>query len=103
MQSLQAQICSICQDKQSDDLYMLSCGHIFHVDCISNYRESQPDATCPKCRALPTESSPLMLQEIAARQTAVERGFVGYVLLLVLLAALFVAACIFVAKSARLV
>ena len=45
-----ARECSVCLDKTSGGrVKKLSCGHVFHVDCINPWFEK--DHRCPYCRA----------------------------------------------------
>jgi ankyrin repeat protein len=44
--------CSICKEKydyEKDHVYALSCGHIFHEECVSSYVSSKQK--CPMCRS----------------------------------------------------
>ena len=41
--------CMICLEDMKTDIAVLSCGHIFHYDCLSKWVAKQ--ATCPLCRA----------------------------------------------------
>ena len=51
---LQDKQCAICFDNYNDTtngkLVILNCGHIFHVDCLKNWRK----ITCPSCRTVIT-------------------------------------------------
>ena len=42
--------CSICTDefKESDDVCVIPCGHIFHSTCIKEWGHYKPE--CPLCK-----------------------------------------------------
>ena len=43
------EICAICHDPMSDDLYILpECTHVFHTNCIMHWFRAQHN-TCPLC------------------------------------------------------
>ncbi|XP_037823304.1 E3 ubiquitin-protein ligase TRAIP-like [Lucilia sericata] len=43
-------VCPICTDvfKNSDDVYSTSCGHIFHLSCMEEWKRRE--SSCPQCR-----------------------------------------------------
>ena len=45
------QVCCICMDNFScnQEVYWLSCKHIFHKDCLSEWIRYKPE--CPTCRS----------------------------------------------------
>lgn len=45
--------CSIClANLFPKQVYLLSCSHMFHVNCINSFeRYSQPNNLCPCCRS----------------------------------------------------
>ncbi|RYE38984.1 MAG: hypothetical protein EOP48_26325 [Sphingobacteriales bacterium] len=45
-------MCSICikHFKKNEDLRVLPCGHIFHVECVDKWLKSL--AACPNCKAI---------------------------------------------------
>ena len=47
--------CTICEEEYGEDvdLYILDCGHAFHVSCIQRW-EGYAIQTCPNCRAIVT-------------------------------------------------
>ena len=50
---IEEQICSICLEnfEMSDKIYVLTCNHVFHRQCIEgwiNYKNQ--DAECPLCK-----------------------------------------------------
>ncbi|KAA1105879.1 hypothetical protein PGT21_022991 [Puccinia graminis f. sp. tritici] len=52
--------CSICRDTISPDsplFYWPGCEHPFHKACVKPWRTSQPNRTCPNCRAPDTTLS----------------------------------------------
>jgi len=50
-------LCTICDgqlfgadsDGTGDEEHLLSCGHTFHVTCLTALAEAQGQATCPIC------------------------------------------------------
>jgi len=63
---LSCSVC-LCPDK-STAWSMVPCGHVFHKDCISSWRESQksPKTECPQCRktfSVTTQIYPLIENE----------------------------------------
>jgi hypothetical protein len=44
--------CPICLDAITNDSITLYCTHIFHKDCILNWRKQSSNKTCPLCRSI---------------------------------------------------
>uniref|UniRef100_A0A1A9W7V6 RING-type domain-containing protein n=1 Tax=Glossina brevipalpis TaxID=37001 RepID=A0A1A9W7V6_9MUSC len=46
--SVSAILCSKCMEnfKKDDEIYFTSCGHVFHLACLQNWRSTE----CPECR-----------------------------------------------------
>ena len=44
--------CSICQEEENDSnsMYQLECGHVFHISCIQRWWRSGHNS-CPNCRS----------------------------------------------------
>lgn len=77
--------CTICLDNmcgERDNLYMLSCGHMFHTECLAHCRKPQ----CPVCRSplLPEEAAcvfqPTVLHPIALKLYSLPEKSIQYVL-----------------------
>lgn len=45
-------ICCICLEESSNDLFYLDCNHFFHKDCITKWmmKNKELTITCPLCR-----------------------------------------------------
>jgi len=59
---LSCSVC-LCPDK-STAWSMVPCGHVFHKDCISSWRECQqsPNSECPQCRKTFSETTQIYPQ-----------------------------------------
>jgi hypothetical protein len=77
--------CAICLGEMCEndkDLFLLSCGHMFHVDCLSNCKKPE----CPICRKqfLPEEATslyyPKIIQPLAIKLFSLPAQSIEYVL-----------------------
>ena len=48
--------CTICYSELIEDLVVLTCGHVYHAECLTEWRMQGFDdprtSTCPDCRIL---------------------------------------------------
>jgi len=52
---------TICLEPVLNDIYILSCGHVFHFDCLRLWMEKS--STCPNCRVPLKEFAHLKKEE----------------------------------------
>lgn len=63
--------CTICSDlfETSDTIVTVSCGHCYHLHCITLWLEYSP--TCPECRSrcTPTDTKRIFLNTVQTLST----------------------------------
>jgi hypothetical protein len=78
--------CIICHEemKQEDQVWTLSCRHVYHHTCMTRWASTRGVVECPMCRSRSSTSWLLVLGIHAAEETKLVRSYIAIMGLLTL-------------------